>query len=246
MDWTPQEILAVLDKCCESFTFPMLDNGYVYLAATRLSLFRSPLDWAMVIEVFGFSPRAGLPDTSIQTFASQLHARDKPEDYVDREAHQNYLKNNPHNEFRSAFPLTEGDWQDSDDSELLAIDARMVELRGQSVQIPGSVEYERHGITLEESPRVKVIEFCRYLAEKAREPLLATEHERRVSVLPQMHQILQLEDWHHPDVANDELPSRSETFRQLADVLVSGNASQYRPSIPPNTHWRNWPDGGRL
>jgi hypothetical protein len=36
------DILRVLDAGCESFTFPMLDNGYVYLAATRLSLFRSP------------------------------------------------------------------------------------------------------------------------------------------------------------------------------------------------------------
>lgn len=49
------DILAVLDRCCDACTFPMLDNGYVYLAATRLSLFRSKADWAMVIEVFGFS-----------------------------------------------------------------------------------------------------------------------------------------------------------------------------------------------
>ena len=57
---TAGEILEVLDAACDSFAFPMLDNGYVYLAATRLSLFRSAADWAMVIEVFGFSPRAGL------------------------------------------------------------------------------------------------------------------------------------------------------------------------------------------
>jgi hypothetical protein len=59
----------------------MLDNGYVYLAATRLSLYRSATDWAIVIEVFGFSPRAGLPDTHIYTFASRLHDRDPPEGY---------------------------------------------------------------------------------------------------------------------------------------------------------------------
>jgi hypothetical protein len=29
-------ILSVLDRCCDAFTFPMLDNGYVYLAAKRL------------------------------------------------------------------------------------------------------------------------------------------------------------------------------------------------------------------
>ena len=80
MTFDPEEILSILDRCCDAFTFPMLDNGYVYLAATRLSLYRSTTDWAMVIEVFGFSPRAGLPDTSIQTFASRLHDRDRPEE----------------------------------------------------------------------------------------------------------------------------------------------------------------------
>ena len=30
------EILAALDQACDVHAFPMLDNGYVYLAATRL------------------------------------------------------------------------------------------------------------------------------------------------------------------------------------------------------------------
>ena len=30
MSWNPQDFLATSVKCCESFTFPMLDNGYVY------------------------------------------------------------------------------------------------------------------------------------------------------------------------------------------------------------------------
>ncbi len=75
MAFEAEEILAILDRCCDAFTFPMLDNGYVYLAATRLSLYRSATDWAIVIEVFGFSPRSGLPDTHVQTFASRLHDR---------------------------------------------------------------------------------------------------------------------------------------------------------------------------
>ncbi len=49
-----EEILSVLDGCCDSFSFPMLDNGYVYLAATQLALYRSVTNWAMVVEVFGF------------------------------------------------------------------------------------------------------------------------------------------------------------------------------------------------
>ena len=78
MGITSEQILNILDRCCDDFTFPILDNGYVYLAATRMSLFRSDVDWALVIEIFGFSPRTGLPDISIHTFASRLWNRNPP------------------------------------------------------------------------------------------------------------------------------------------------------------------------
>ena len=44
MDWPADKILGVLDACSDAATFPMLDNGYVYLAATRLSAYRSSGD----------------------------------------------------------------------------------------------------------------------------------------------------------------------------------------------------------
>jgi hypothetical protein len=244
--WTPKDVLALLDKCCETFTFPMLNNGYIYLAATRLSLYRSVSDWAIVIEVFGFSPRAGMPNTSVQTFASRLHARDRERDYVNRMGYDMYLANNPNNEFRNAFPVAKGPWQDPEDLEFLGGEATAVELRGKSVQIPNLDEYERHSIALEEPPRVRVFEFCRYLADIARDQVLATPQERRVSILPDMNQILQLEEWHHPDVADDELPSQSATFQQLAEALLTGDVTHYRPTQLSNTHWCNWPDGGQL
>lgn len=246
MTFDSAEILSILDRCCDEFTFPMLDNGYVYLAATRLSLYRSPADWALVIEVFGFSPRTGLPDTSIQTFASRLHDRNRAEDYVNRQAYENYLANHPHNEFRSISPIDEGSWQDADNSELVAAEAREVMVRNQATPLPSEDEYARHEIELVDAPQVRVFELCRYLAATARDEVLATPAERRISILPEMEQILQLEEWHHPDLVEDERPSSNETFQQLARVLATGDVSLYQPTQPPNTHWRNWPEGGSL
>jgi hypothetical protein len=247
MHFDADQILAVLDRCCDAFTFPMLDNGYVYLAGTRLSLYRTDADWAMVIEVFGFSPRAGLPDTHIYTFASTLHNRDTLERYAKREAYENYLANNQHNYSRFVYPIDAGTWQDPENEEFVAKGAREVVLRGEALPLPPLGEYEQCGIKLEQPPQVQVFELCGFLAGVARECVLATGQERRISVLPDMTQILQLEDWYHPNIVdNDERPSNSETFRQLAQVLASGDPSHYRPSQPPNTHWRNWPDGGRL
>ncbi len=66
-------------------------------------------------------------------------------------------------------------------------------------------------------------------------------------MLPELKKLMQLEEWHHPDVVDDEhRPRGSETFRQLAEVLVSGDARDYAPTCPSNTHWSNWPDGGTL
>jgi len=136
-------ILSILDQCCDAFTFPMLDNGYVYLAATRLSLYRTPADWAMVIEVFGFSPRAGLPDTHVHTFASTLRNRDVPERYATREAYDNYLSNNPNNESRFFYPIAEGPWQDTENCEIVAEDVREVVVRGNAITLP-SVDDPSH------------------------------------------------------------------------------------------------------
>ena len=244
MSMDARRILEILDDATRRFTFPMLDNGYVYLAATRMSLFRSSDDWALVIEVFGYSPRAGIPDTHLYTFASRLHDRDRPEQYVNEMAYRNYLSNNPHNESRFIHPVADGPWIDSEQQELVTACGEL-QLRDLSLPLPSATEYAREGIELS-GDRPAIFELCRYLAAKWRDKVLASPTERRVSVLPSMTQILQLEEWFHPNVVNDELPSDCETFQQLAAVLMTGELSHYHPSHPPNTHWINWPDGGSL
>ena len=239
------EILRVLDDGAGRFTFPALDNGYVYLAAARLSLHRSPHDWAIVFEVFGSNPRHAAPYVDVTTFASRLHDRDAPEKYASREAYLTFLAAHPHDDSRFFYPLDDYDWQDPE-LDLVALTAESVKVRGAPQRLPPLDEYERHGIDLSARPRVTTFELCRYLADVARDKVLASPTERRVSVLPALDEILVLEEWNHPDIVGGARPSGSETFRQLADVLAAGDASGYRPSLAPNTHWRHWPGGGQL
>ena len=214
------DVLRVLDHCARDYSFPMLDNGYFYLAATRLSVHRGPTAWAIVTEVFGYSPRAGLPDLWVSTFGSR---RDE--------------------ESTVFAPIADGPWIDG---EHVALDADEVTLRGRTVAIPDVGSYGRHGITLETPPRVAIWELCRYLAAVERVQVLATPQERRTLLPPDLIELLLLDEWHHPDLAKDELPSDMETFRQLATVAVTGDVDAYRPTKPPNTHWSNWPEGGTL
>lgn len=246
MNSRPQDILAVLDKCAEHFTFPMLDNGYVYLGATRLSLYRSPTDWAMVIEVFGFSPRSGIPDIHVYTFASRLVRAKSVNDYVSKQAYEAYLENNEHNVSTFIYPIEEGDWMNHDDSELLAKGNSAVVVRGRLVETPSLQEYGALGIALQNPPNVHVFEFCRLLAASDRNCVLATADERRKCVPPELEQILQLDEWNHPNLGNGELPSSSATFKSLAEVLAHGDVAAYQACERPNTHWQNWPEGGTL
>ena len=245
MSPTIESILAALDRAADNFVFPMLDNGYVYLAATRLSLYRGERDWALVTEVFGFSPRAEAPDTHTCTVASRLLDRKQEKDFRPG-GYEQYLRANPDWEQRFFWPIDGNGWQDPEDSERVAGNATELSVRGRIIPLPSQDEYAARGIELAEPPGVKTFELCRWLADVARDDVLATPAERRANVPPDLEQILQLEEWHHPDLVSGERPSGSNTFRQLAEVLVTGDVARYRPSVPPNTHWRNWPGGGSL
>ncbi|CAN5384008.1 hypothetical protein BH20BAC1_BH20BAC1_23740 [soil metagenome] len=54
-----EEILNQLNKCNSEYTFPMLDNGYVYPAGTKLTAYRDDERWVIVIGAIGFSYRGG-------------------------------------------------------------------------------------------------------------------------------------------------------------------------------------------
>jgi len=88
-------------------------------------------------------------------------------------------------------------------------------------------------------------ELCRFLAATHRDEVLATPRERRANAPDDLAEILQLEEWFHPDLACGELPSSTETFQTSADVLVSGEPSRYKPARNSNTRW-DWPEGGTL
>lgn len=238
-------ILGVLDKGAEDLVFPMLDNGYVYLAAARLSLHRSTEDWAVVFEIFGFSPRSGNPDVGVWSFGSRLNHTKAAADFVDQSAYDRYVATHLHDASEFYFPL-EGDWQDEDDLELVSSRPSTVVVRSSEIANPPREAYNSVGITLQDSTRIATYELCRYVAAIARDEVLATPSERRTHVLPALAEILVLDDWHHPNLVVGEKPSETAAFRSIAKVLATGDLGAYDASEVPNTHWSNWPEGGLL
>jgi hypothetical protein len=238
--------MSVWDRCAEDFNFPLLDNGYVYSAATRLSLYASPDDWAMCIEVFGFSPRSGDPDVTLYTFGSNVLRSKRVTDFVSSTAYDNYLSTHPFNECTFVYPIEAGDWQDAQNDELMASGSHEVVVRGASIRTPAIDEYAHVGISLQGTGVVHVFEFCRLLAERHRHLVLATEGERRRCIRPELRLLLTLNDWHHPDLASGELPSATGTFPYLAKVLAGEERAESYVPASVNTHWSHWPEAGTL
>lgn len=241
------EILQVLDQGARDFTFPMLDNGYVYLAASRLSIFSSATDWAVVFEIFGFSPRAGIPDLQVAAFTSRPVHQEAATDFVSEEGYGDFLRHNANLSQASIYPIGDGDWIDPEDGERVSDTARTIVLRENAIPMPSPGDYKAADIVLAEPPWPLVFELSRALAYSRREAVLATDDERRSGLQSDLKQVLLLDDWHHPNVVDEEArPSGTETFRQLAMVAATGDPGHYRTEERPNNHWSNWPDGGTL
>ena len=94
----PREILRVLDRGAEAFVFPILDNGYVYLAATRLSLHWSTDDLGARFRSVRLLATRRTSRSVCARSVSRQRDRDPPERYVSREAYLNYLAQHPNDD----------------------------------------------------------------------------------------------------------------------------------------------------
>ena len=231
--YSASEILEQLDRCAGAFTFPILDNAYVYPADTRMTLFRDETRWAMVIEVLGFNSHMGGTDgidDALYCFGNCLRRPPgiSPEDTL-----------RPVSDGASG-PLFE------EDGITLRRRAADLRIRSRQVAVPRDPKhYAKRKIELEIPPDIQGFELLRGLLPEHRGLLLATDEEIRARIPEDLPQILRLEEWSHPDVSEGEMPSDSTTFQSLAKVLANGDAALYRPR-KPNTHWSRWPEGGVL
>lgn len=233
--YSEAEILGQLDAEAERYAFPMLDNGYVYLGATRLRAWRDLERWALILEVVGYSPRAGCFDDALFVFGNCLAEGRAPGSNK-----QDFL-----------YPVGDGPsgpHQGEDDFfEALHPEARDLRIRDQVVEVSRDPAfYAAREVELAEPPRVGLEELLRALVVDHRQLLFASDDELAARLAPAPPELLRLDEWRHPNLADGELPSQCEAFQQLAQALVAGDPDLYRPTHPPNTHWSNWPEGGAL
>jgi hypothetical protein len=59
------------------------------------------------------------------------------------------------------------------------------------------------------------------------------------------HSELQNNEWNQTQW-NENRPGAYETFQLVAKVITTGDTSLYRPTLLPNSHWKNWEESGSL
>jgi Family of unknown function (DUF7003) len=215
---TAHEILAQLDEAYREYRFADPEHPYSSAIDARMHVFRDDERWALLIELVGYNPRAVDVTDVVHTYGNCL--------IRGRQGYEN-------EDFLSRIDNMD-EIEDRDNPEYLRVDGGPIEIRGQRVPVTAHA-----GDPLED--------VFRLLVPEHRDLLLADETELRRRIPADLPRILVLEEWWHRDPDRyDQLPSETETFQQLAEVLATGDLARYRPSMAANTHWSNWPESGSL
>ncbi len=233
--FTAKEILVQLDKCCDDFTFPMMDNGYVYLAGSKLSAYRDDNRWVLIIEIIGFSYRGG----GHNGITNCLHVYGNCLDYEPGTRNENFLY--------LTGDADDGNTFDEEQEFFLNPEATHFLFQNEKTAIVHDRDaYTKAGIILKDEEKINAFEFLRLLDYTHHDKLVATDEEIIERIPPGIPMILALHEWFHPDCVSGELTSQNETFQMIASVLETGNPAVYQPKHASNTHWGNWPDSGTL
>ena len=213
----------------------MLDNGYIYPVHSKLSAYCDKKRWVLIIEVFGFNYRGG----GHNGISNCLHIFGNCIETKPGTDNNNFLNLTANSPGVSTF--------EEEYLESLNPETKTMILRDKEIPINHNREfYLKQGIELEENDKILVWEFLRGLTPEYHPEFEATEREIRERIPKNLPMIMELKQWNHPDCADSEIPSKNETFKQIAKVLETGQNKFYRPTKQPNNHWKNWPDGGTL
>ena len=218
------------------------DRDNCYPIEWRLTARRRDEDWAIVIERLTYSPQGVRLNQSVHAgiitlaffWGNCLRYKWKPV----WSALVQTLTSDP--SIGRSFLETEGEPHPHVNPGVAAI-----QIRDQLVPLNVDAKsYAEMGIDLQDYPQIRPFEVLRALPLRYRERLLPTDRELsarfRKGAMPPA--ILTPDEWRNPLV--NELPSKIESIRMIAEAIGANDPALYQPTELPNTHWSNWPKAG--
>ncbi len=241
--FTKQEILSELDNLDTYSFFPDLGHGYCFTAGSRINLYADETRWAIAFEKTGYGNRSGSADLEVNYFGNCLSNLDKAG------LNDMFTCNTKY------FCVIKGEEfaRIETDFELVDPKIKTVTVREMSLKVEHDIEaYRRKKIYPQDydnpSNLIDFASLVRFLDEEHPELFRASNEELRSCIPSDLPLILSIDEWHHqPYSAFGGIPPSSyETFQLIAEVFISRDAQKWKPTLPANNNWRNWPDAGGL
>ena len=155
---------------------------------------------------------------------------------------------------------------DNDMDELISKNIKQVKVRDTMLDIEhDKAIYNKKGIvdTSYDNPEnlIDIPSLIRYLDEKHLNLFRATDKELRTYLPSDLPKLMQIDSWHQETYTKfkhmtspttyeyqimGKKPSDYETYKIIADILVTKDTTKWKPKLKLNNNWRNWPNAGYM
>lgn len=221
--------LERLNKHAFEFNFPVLDNAYVDLACTKMSVFCDQSKWILAFEVVGFTNNNGEFENYLYAYGNCLAKEGLIlADVVMSEVPASPLIDPP----TQAWVADWSDWR-------VVVRNELYHFR------PSKTDYDLCGIPVEDEdgpgslPEVAVLRY--YLATEGSSTLFMTRDELlgHLEGCSDMELLLETLEWEHPNVAAGGRPSDSASIRSVVEAVQECSPWLFTAG-QVNTHWKDW------
>lgn len=258
--FTKKDILNYLEEADQETYHFFIDfeHPYLYTAGSRLTLYADENHWAIVFEKSGYSTGNSCGVIELYYFGNCL-----------QNLKSGIVGNESTSNLGQVILIKETDLEkiaERDFNELVAEDKDKIQVRDTILPIEqDSSKYIAKGIAPRDYKNPKRLfdfySFIRYLDEQYPNIFRATDKELRMRLPEDLPKLMQIDQWHHEAYSKHKVPtsrteyhyeitgkkpSEYETFRMIADILVSRDTTKWKPTLNPNNDWRNWPNAGYM
>ncbi len=219
------EILFQLDKAAQNYKFPTFDNINYPAADMRLSVFRDNSEWLILFEKLVYSDNESAFLSMVHAFGNKI-----PDPGFQPNSSEQIISEAPH------YPI----WDNEMNFSLDLLDFTL-KVKGTIMHfLPTRDDYRKAHVNLEDDsyPEFKILCFLVFLMPDA---LFRSDDDLlKACNRSNLPKFIQLDDWHHPDLFNGELPSHCDFFKNLAQSIEEGSYHAPNQVQSINSYWYHW------
>lgn len=217
------EILETLDSHAEDMDFPTFENSNFPAVDMRLTVFRDDKEWLFAFEVIAFANSQNLFVNLIYTYGNQLSKQGMQFVHEIKSVENLNISQDTEEQFVSKFSFGS------------SFDGQVKDF------VFSRNDYEIAGVDLTCGDPIELLLLKLLTSVASHDLFLSSDVLLKTLGKEEIAEFMKLEDWEHPDILNDELPSQSECFKSLAKALMHNERELYFcPSDKINTHWSFW------